>query len=131
MYVAVTLPLTSCSSVTQPQNQAQSTAETAQQVKETRTGSAAFISEKLQGQKTASGEVYDQSQLVAAHPSYPPGTTVRVTNLENQRSVKVRVIDRGTATGPNAPIIDVSKAAAEQLGFIKDGKVDVKTEVVQ
>lgn len=132
IFAAVTFPLTSYSSITQPQNQgSQSTEETSQEVKETRTGTAAFISKDLQGQKTASGEVYDQNQLVAAHPSYPPGTMVQVTNLENQRFAEVRVIDRGAATGPDAPIIDVSRAAAEQLGFIKDGKVAVKTEVIQ
>lgn len=98
---------------------------------ETQTGAAAFISEELQGQKTASGETYDQNQLVAAHASYPMGTVVRVTNPENNRTVEVRVIDRiAPAKSADQPLIDLSRTAAQQLGFTQKGIAKVRTEVI-
>jgi rare lipoprotein A len=113
--------------VTQPITEA----PTQTQAKETQTGSAAFISEELEGQKTANGETYDQTQLVAAHASYPMGTVVRVTNPENQRTVEVRVIDRiAPPQSSDQPIIDLSLAAAQQLGFTEKGITKVQTEVI-
>lgn len=104
----------------------------ARQVLETRTGSAVFISDAFHGKKTASGEVYDRGQLVAAHPSYPLGTTVRVTNLGKGSAVEVRIIDR-SASAKNAasPIIDVSRIAAERLGFLREGRGRVRVEVLE
>lgn len=103
-----------------------------QQVKETRTGSAVFISDAFHGKKTASGDVYDRGQLVAAHPSHPLGTVVRVTNLETGSAVEVRVIDRsGSAKNAASPIIDVSPAAAERLGFLRQGRARVRVEVLE
>jgi rare lipoprotein A len=98
--------------------------------KETRTGLASFIAARFQGRKTASGELYDGAQLVAAHPSYPMGTVVRVTNQENGRVVQVKVTDR-SAAGRDRPIIDLSRAAAERLEFVRQGTVKVTTEVVE
>lgn len=104
---------------------------TSSQQGETQTRSAAFISEEFQGQKTASGETYDENQLVAAHASYPMGTVVRVTNPENERTVEVRVIDRiAPAKSADQPIIDLSRAAAQQLGFTQEGITKVRTEVI-
>jgi rare lipoprotein A len=92
------------------------------------------MGESLQGEKTASGESLDTNELVAAHPTYPMGTVVRVTNLENQRTAELRIIDR-SATAQNQKegiIIDVSSEAAEKLGFDKKkGKVRVRTEVLE
>ena len=100
--------------------------------RQTRTGLATFIAKEFEGRKTASGEIYDSSQLVAAHPTYRPGTIVRVTNLENGRVVVVKVIDRTAAGAKRAgPIIDLSRAAAERLDFVQQGKVKVRTEVLQ
>lgn len=113
--------------VTQPVTEA----PTQTQAKETQTGSAAFISEEVEGQKTANGETYDQSQLVAAHASYPMGTVVRVTNPENKRTVEVRIIDRiAPPQSSDQPIIDLSRAAAQQLGFTEKGITKVQTEVI-
>ena len=100
--------------------------------KETRTGLATYIASRFEGRKTASGEIYDGSQLVAAHPVYPMGTRVRVTNLENARAVDVKIIDR-SAPGkrPSHPIIDLSRAAAERLDFIRHGKTKVTVEVIE
>lgn len=96
----------------------------------TQTGSASYISASFQGKKTASGTIYNQNQLVAAHPSYPFGTLVRVINLQNGRTVKVRVVDRSATQAKTKHVIDLSQAAAKQLAFTKQGQVEVKTEVI-
>jgi rare lipoprotein A len=74
------------------------------------------------GRKTASGELFDPSALTMAHRTLPFGTRVRVTNLENQRSVEVVVNDRG----PFVPgrIADLSEAAARRIGMVADGVVE-------
>ena len=101
----------------------------AAELKQKRTGLASYMAKKLEGRKTASGELYDGRQLVAAHPSYPMGTVVRVTNLANGRSVVVTVIDR-SAGGRGRPIIDLSRTAAAQLDMLEQGVVKVTTEVL-
>lgn len=70
--------------------------------------------------------------MVAAHMSYPMGTIVRVVNLESGNSVEVRVIDRG-ASGRNqeGSIIDLSRAAAERLGMVQEGRMRVRVEVLE
>jgi rare lipoprotein A len=70
--------------------------------------------------------------MVAAHPSYPFGTRLRVTNLSNGRSATVRVVDRGPSADLRADglIIDVSRRAAEVLGFIQRGRTRVRLEVL-
>ena len=98
--------------------------------KEVRTGPATFIADRFNGRKTASGETYDGSRLVAAHASYPLGTVVRVTNPDNGRAVDVKVIDR-SAVGAKRPIIDLSRAAAEQLDIVKRGTAPVTVEVLE
>jgi rare lipoprotein A len=97
------------------------------------TGDASFFGSGLEGQETASGEIFDADELVAAHPSHPAGTVLRVTNLENRRSTEVRVVDRGPSREERSEgvVIDVSRAAAERLGFKKDGKARVRVEVVK
>ena len=89
-------------------------------------GIASFYS---QGTKTASGERFDPNELTAAHPTLPFGTRLRVTNQHTGRSVTVRVNDRG----PYVPgrVVDVSYAAAEQLGMVDRGVAPVKLDVVQ
>jgi rare lipoprotein A len=75
----------------------------------------------------------DDQELFAAHPSYAIGTVVRVTNLENGRKVNVRISDRGPTAGKQAQgfIIDVSRAAARELDFLKEGEVRVRVEVLE
>jgi rare lipoprotein A len=96
-------------------------------------GYATFYGPGFHGQLTASGVRFDQNRLVAAHPSYPFGTRVRVTALESGRSVVVRIIDRGPASGPRSrgTIIDLSKGAASRLRMIKDGRIRVRVEVLE
>ena len=97
----------------------------------TQTGQATYYADQHQGKKTASGRRFDQNSLLAAHRSWPFGTRVRVTNLENQRSVKVRIVDRLGRRARKSTVIDLSRSAAQQLDFIKAGKVKVRLEVLQ
>ena len=96
-------------------------------------GLASFYGSAFLGKRTSSGERFDPNALTAAHPSYPDGTVLRVTNLENWRSVLVRVNDRGPATRPqrDGVIIDLSRRAARQLAFTRDGRTRVRVEVVK
>ena len=82
---------------------------------------------------TASGIPFDMNAMVAAHPTLPFGTVVRVTNLKNGRSADVRIVDRGPARGPRAEgvIIDVSRGAAQALDFIREGRVPVTLVVLR
>lgn len=96
-------------------------------------GKASYYSNQFHGVKTASGRIYNRHHLVAAHPSYPYGTRVRVTNLGNTREVEVRIIDRGPSRSQRKKgiIIDVSRAAAEKLGMVKRGRARVKLKVLE
>jgi peptidoglycan lytic transglycosylase len=90
-------------------------------------GVANFYSDKFQGKKTSSGEVYDKDRLTASHKKLAYGTKVRVTNVENGKSVVVTINDRMKTS--NSAVIDVSRHAAEELGFAKSGKAKVKLEI--
>ena len=100
---------------------------------EVREGLASYYADQFDGRTTASGSVFDNDALLAAHPSYPFGSVVRVTNLRNRRSVEVRIVDRGPTPAIQARgvIIDLSRAAAQQLGFIADGRTRVRVEVLR
>ena len=100
---------------------------------EVREGLATFYGEAFHGKTTASGVPFDMKAMVAAHPTYPFGTLVRVTNVATGRAVQVRIVDRGPAAGPRAAgiVIDVSYGAAESLRFVRDGRARVRLEVVR
>lgn len=87
-------------------------------------GGASYYADKFKGRRTASGEKFRQHKLTAAHKSLPFGTKVKVKNLSNGHTVKVRVNDRG----PFVPgrIIDLSKKAARRLGIIQSGTANVE-----
>lgn len=88
------------------------------------TGLASFYAESYNGRKTANGEIFHSSALTAAHKTLPFGTKVKVTNLKNGKSVKVRINDRGPFI--SGRIIDLTKAAAKKIDMINDGVVKVK-----
>ena len=92
------------------------------------TGKASFYADKFEGSITASGEKYKHSKLTAAHKSLPFGTVVRVKNLLNNETVDVTINDRGPYV--DGRIIDVSKSAAEKLGFVNNGLAEVEIEVI-
>ena len=91
-------------------------------------GMASYYSRAHHGRRTASGEVFDMQAMTAAHRSLPFGTRVRVTNLSNGRHTVVRINDRGPFKGKR--IIDLSYAAARELGAVGPGVVRVRLEVV-
>lgn len=93
-------------------------------------GSAVWYGARWHGKRTASGERFDRRKLTAAHRTLPLGTRVRVTDLESWRQVIVRVNDRGPYGRDRSRIIDVSEAAARELGFLERGSTRVWLEVL-
>jgi len=91
-------------------------------------GTASWYGPGFHGRRTAAGETFDMHALTAAHPSLPIPCTVRVTNLDNKRSVTVRVNDRGPYAGGR--VIDVSARTAKALGFYDRGLAKVKIDYV-
>ncbi|HAC64748.1 MAG TPA: hypothetical protein DCF68_14735 [Cyanothece sp. UBA12306] len=86
--------------------------------------SATYYSSRYQGRKTASGVRFSNSQPMAAHPSLPFGSKVKVTNRKNGKSVIVRVVDRCRCS------IDLSQAAFRQIGSLKSGRIPVRIQVL-
>jgi rare lipoprotein A len=91
-------------------------------------GMASWYGIERQGKPTASGELFDMNELTAAHRKLPFGTTVRVTNLKNLESTLLKINDRGP--GIRGRVIDVSWAAAKELGFLEAGLARVEIDVV-
>ena len=94
-------------------------------------GIASWYGDEFQGRPTSSGEPFDKNKLTAAHRSLPLPSWVRVTNLANGRSVVVRVNDRGPFSDPERRIIDVSHAAAVELGMVETGTASVRVQAVE
>ena len=94
----------------------------------TGSGSATYYHDKFQGRSTANGDRFDQQALTAAHKTLPFGTRVKVTNLETRRSVVVEVNDRIPSSSPS--YIDLTKRAARELGFLREGRAPVKVTVL-
>ena len=92
-------------------------------------GIASFMADEVHGKRTASGEIFNMRELVAAHKKLPFGTLVKVTNLKNGKSVIVRIIDRGPYVKDR--IIDLSFAAAKKLDFVEEGTTEVEIKVVK
>jgi len=92
-------------------------------------GIASWYGHPYHGRASASGEIYDMEQLTAAHRTLPFGTLVRVVNLDNDKSVEVRINDRGPFVDQR--IIDLSHAAAQVIGMIGPGVARVRVEVLQ
>jgi rare lipoprotein A len=91
-------------------------------------GVASWYGQEFQGITTASGEAFDLNGFTAAHPTLPFGTTIRVTNLKNNKNILLRINDRGPHIGRR--LLDVSWAAAQRLGFVQSGTTPVRVEVV-
>lgn len=94
-------------------------------------GTAIWYGADWQGKKTASGQPFDRHAFTAAHRTLPLGSRVRVTNLETGSQVVVRINDRGPYGRDRSRIIDLSEAAARQLGFLESGSVRVELEVLE
>ncbi|MDD5037332.1 MAG: septal ring lytic transglycosylase RlpA family protein [Methylococcaceae bacterium] len=91
-------------------------------------GIASYYSDKFHGRRTANGEHYDKNALTGVHSGLPFGTIIKVTNLHNRRYVHLRINDR--KHGHNRRLLDVSRRAAEELGFIGAGVAKVEIEIV-
>ncbi len=94
----------------------------------TEIGLASFYADKFDGRVTASGDIFDQNKMTAAHRTFPFGTKVKVTNINNKKVVTVVINDRGPFIKDR--VIDLSKLAAKKLGFISEGVTRVKVEVI-
>lgn len=90
-------------------------------------GDASYYADSLDGNKTASGEIYDKNELTAAHRTLPFGTRIKVTYLKTGKSVEVVINDRGPHT--KGRLIDLSGAAAKKIGLVDDGHGKVKLEI--
>jgi rare lipoprotein A len=103
------------------------------EIKETHTGLASFYGIRFHGKKTNSGEIFNKNEMVAAHPTYPFGTIVRVTNLDNNDTVQVRIIDHGPTkvNRKEGVIIDLSRAAAAKIRMIDAGRQKVRVDVLK
>lgn len=91
-------------------------------------GTASWYGPRFHGKKTASGEIYDQNKLTAAHKTLPLGSKARVTNLDNGSAVEVEINDRGPFV--EGRIVDLSRAAAGALGFVETGTAPVQVELI-
>jgi rare lipoprotein A len=91
-------------------------------------GLASYYADKYHGRKTANSETFDVNAMTAAHRTLPFNTRVRVTNLKNDRSVVVRINDRGPFI--EGRVIDLAPAAARKIDMIRDGVVPVKLEIL-
>jgi rare lipoprotein A (peptidoglycan hydrolase) len=92
------------------------------------TGLASWYGARHHGKRTASGEIFDQNKFTAAHRTLPWGSIVRVTNLDNGKSVEVRINDRGPFK--KGRIVDLSRAAARALGMLRSGLSPVQMELL-
>ena len=91
-------------------------------------GTGSWYGPGFHGKQTANGEIFDQTKLTAAHPTLPLPSTIAITNLANNRSLILRVNDRGPYI--EGRIVDVSQRAAQILGFEKEGLATLQVEVL-
>ena len=95
----------------------------------TQIGIASYYGKKFHKKRTANGEIFNMYKVSAAHKSYPLGTKVRVTNLENGKSIKLIINDRGPFV--KGRIIDLSYKAARKLDFVNQGTTKVRIDVIR
>jgi rare lipoprotein A (peptidoglycan hydrolase) len=96
---------------------------------ETTIGTASYYGKEFDGKKTSSGEIYNMYDLTAAHKTYPFGTELRITNIQNKKSVTVRINDRMPLS--NNRSIDLSYGAAKELDILKSGLAKVIIQVIK
>ncbi len=94
----------------------------------TQTGLASFYAPKFEGRKTYFGEIFDNQEMTAAHPTLPYNTLIEVTNTVNNKKVTVRINDRG----PHAKsrVLDLSRSAAREIGMVATGVANVIVKVI-
>jgi rare lipoprotein A len=92
-------------------------------------GVARYYAKRYNGKRTTSGEIYKSKKLTAAHPSLPLGTRVKVVNIDNNKSVIVKINDR--CLEHEDVFIDLSREAARKIGMVKKGKANVQITVIE
>ena len=92
-------------------------------------GKAAWYGNQFNGRPTASGEIFSERELTAAHPTLPFGSIVEVTNTENNKKIRVRINDRGPFT--KGRVIDLSKEAFSKIADTNKGIIDVNIKVIK
>ena len=115
--------------ITQSENENSSQYSNLNTVLESVTGTASYYAHKFHKRQTANGETFNMYDYTAAHPTYPFGTIIKVTNLSNQKSVKIRINDRM----PQHPdrIIDLSYQTAIDLDMVEDGLANVRLDILK
>jgi rare lipoprotein A len=131
--LALLVALTACATRNPPAPAPRAPAAGTERTLRTQVGLASFYGPEFHGRRTASGRRFDMRAPVAAHPSYPFGTRVRVTNLTNRRHTIVTIVDRGPSGAQRADgvIIDVSQGTAERLAFVRAGRTRVRVDVLE
>lgn len=125
--VLVVMALTGCAH--KPRAQRVPAAPSPIRVGYSETGIASWYGHPYHGRRAADGEIYDMDRMTAAHRTLPFNTWIHVTNLSNQRTAEVRIIDRGPFV--DGRILDVSRAAARALQIIGPGSARVRFEVIR
>ena len=92
-------------------------------------GTSSYYAEKFHGRKTANGEIYDMYGLTAAHKELPFGTIILVRNLDNNKTVRVRINDRGPFKSDR--ILDVSLKAAYEIDLVEHGTAEVEIQILK
>jgi len=100
-----------------------------EEILESTIGAASFYGRKFAGRPTASGEIFNPALMTAAHKTWPFYTIVKVTNLKNNKSVVVKINDRGPFI--EGRDIDLSRGAAQRIGMVQDGVATVKMEILK
>ena len=98
---------------------------------DTQRGEATWYGKQFNGRKTANGERFSEQEMTAAHRTLPLGTKVMVENLETGEQAEVKITDRGPYAQPKRRIIDLSRAAANSIGIVQQGKVPVRVVVTE
>lgn len=123
------LALCACTQEEDGQEKTRPKGQTTRQSTYKEVGEASWYGPGFHGRRTASGKIFDQGKMTAAHPRLPLGTEVEVTNLENKKKVEVKITDRGPYAKDR--IIDLSKAAAKKLDMKEEGVGKVKIEIAE
>lgn len=97
-------------------------------LEKTQTGLASYYAAKFEGRKTYFGEIFNNREMTAAHPTLPYNTLIEVTNTANNKKVTVRINDRGPHT--KSRVLDLSRSAAREIGMVASGVANVIVKVV-
>ncbi|HPI21501.1 MAG TPA: septal ring lytic transglycosylase RlpA family protein [Candidatus Kapabacteria bacterium] len=125
----IILIIQSCSGAKRFSSASQSEGKTSYQSGDVFRGLASFYSDEFEGRQTANGEIYNKNKFTAAHKTISFGTKIKIRNLQNNLTTIVVINDRGPFV--QGRVIDLSRAAAEQIGMIQQGVVEVEITIIE